>query len=84
VVKLTEDQIKYLNEIASLGFFYEESIRKMPPELADLYRPYYGRKAMRSITRNLVKSFSSISLAIAKGYTPEERKQYLASKGNKK
>jgi len=81
---ITDKEKKQLEQIAQVGFAYAEMLSAIPVHLSTRYNAYYLHKGARNRTKFWAQSFSSISLAIAKGYSAEQRAKYLAEKAARK
>lgn len=78
---ISEEDQKYLKFVADIGFQYCELIKSMPEELKDRLNDYLKQGYLtHKHTANSAHSYSCKVLALMKGYTPEERKQYLKLK----
>lgn len=77
---LTLQERRDFKALADLGFLYSETLRKMPKDLSALYKQYFSNPAYKAITAAHANRLSSVSLAIAKGYTAQERNAYLEEK----
>lgn len=78
---ITEQDQKYLKFVADIGFQYCELIKSMPDDLKARLNGYLEKGYLtHKSTANSAHSYSCKILALMKGYTPEERKQYLKLK----
>ncbi len=84
---ISEEDQKYLQFVADMGFQYCELIKTMPDELKSRLNDYLKEGYLtHKITANSAHGYSCKVLALVNGYTPEERKAYLKMKNklNKK
>lgn len=81
---MQKDEKESLERLAQVGFAYVKLLESIPDETSIKYQPFFKRRGTRNRMAGLIRAFSSISLAIAKGYSAEERAAYISRKGGKK
>lgn len=77
---LSQEQKEELDRIAKFGFSFVEMLNAIPQEIKDMYDPYFKKRGRVWYARKLALEFSSVTLAITKGFSPEERTRHLAEK----
>lgn len=79
-MSISKEQKSQLELVARTGFAFMTMLEAMPDEISILYSPYFKRRGARKNTKRIVAKFSSVTLAIAKGHSAEDREKYLAKK----
>jgi len=77
---ISAEEKKELEKLAQLGFVFSEGLRAMPPHVRDKFTGHFKHRGERSRIAGRVWNFSSVILAVVKGYTPEQRRAYLETK----
>lgn len=86
-IELTEDDKKYLEFVAKIGFQYCEVIKSMPEDIKSKLSGYFDldrTECQNKRMSNMVFSYSAKVLALKRGFSPEDRKSYLKIKKSNK